>query len=140
MEIYANARHMDKEKFNDPGIYGNVDYLDFKKAAKKFVMQNKHDTDDRWLEIGSDDGVHFYKKNADDAVNSPAHYTRGSAEAIDVIEEAIQDAPTPVLGMLQAQVLKYLLRLWLKDNPSQDAKKAQWYLTRLVDKLECEDC
>jgi hypothetical protein len=37
--------------------------------------------------------------------------------------------------MLQAQVLKYLLRLWLKDNPEQDAKKAQWYLNRLVDSL-----
>ena len=26
-------------------------------------------------------------------VNSPAHYTRGTQEAIDIIEEAIQDAP-----------------------------------------------
>tara|TARA_B100000700_G_C14942934_1_gene807684 strand:+ start:701 stop:1033 length:333 start_codon:yes stop_codon:yes gene_type:complete len=73
-----------------------------------------------------------------DAVNSPAHYTRGSAEAIDVIEEAIQDADNPTLGMLQSQVLKYLLRLWLKDNPLQDAKKGRWYLNRLIDKLEKE--
>ena len=75
-----------------------------------------------------------YKKS--DKVNSPAHYTRGSQEAIDTIEEAIQDAPSPTEGMLQAQVLKYLLRLWLKDNPLEDAKKAQWYLTRLIAKLE----
>ena len=70
-----------------------------------------------------------------DEVNSPSHYTRGKQEAIDIIEEAIQDAPGPKEGMLQAQVLKYLLRLWLKDNPEQDARKAQWYLNRLVDSL-----
>ena len=74
-----------------------------------------------------------YKKS--DAVNSPAHYTRGSQEAIDIIEEAIQDAPDTKSGMLQAQVLKYMLRLWLKDAPKQDAEKARWYLTRLIDSL-----
>ena len=67
--------------------------------------------------------------------NSPAHYTRGSQEAIEIIEEAIQDALSVEAGMLQAQVLKYLLRLWLKDNSTQDAEKARWYLNRLIDKL-----
>tara|TARA_Y100001938_G_C8080788_1_gene428921 strand:+ start:1074 stop:1406 length:333 start_codon:yes stop_codon:yes gene_type:complete len=71
-----------------------------------------------------------------DLVNSPAHYTRGSSEAITIIEEAIQDSDNPVMGMLHSQVLKYLLRLWLKENPLQDAKKAQWYLNRLIEKLE----
>ena len=71
----------------------------------------------------------------DDRVNSPSHYTRGTQEAIDIIEEAIDAAPSNKLGMLQAQVLKYLLRLWHKDNPSDDARKAQWYLNRLVDSL-----
>ena len=71
-----------------------------------------------------------------DSVNSPSHYTRGKTEAIDVIEDAVQDAPSPVEGMLQAQALKYLLRLWLKDNPEEDARKARWYLNRLITKLE----
>ena len=70
-----------------------------------------------------------------DEVNSPGHYTRGKSEAIDVIEEAIQDAPDPKAGFLQSQVLKYMLRIWLKQNDTQDAKKAQWYLNRLVDHL-----
>lgn len=69
-------------------------------------------------------------------VNSPAHYTRGKTEAIDVIEDAIQDAPSPKEGMLQGQVLKYILRMWLKDKPLQDANKARWYLNRLISKLE----
>ena len=71
-----------------------------------------------------------------DAVNSPSHYTNGSQEAIVTIEEAIEDAPSVKAGMLQGQVLKYLLRVWLKDNPLQDLKKARWYLNRLIDSLE----
>lgn len=73
---------------------------------------------------------------ADDRVNSPSHYTRGKQEAIDIIEDAIQDAPSPAEGLLQGQVLKYILRVWLKDNPTEDLKKAQWYLERLISKQE----
>ena len=78
------------------------------------------------------------REDATDMVNSPSHYTQGTQEAIDIIEEAIANAPGPITGMLQAQVLKYLLRLWNKENPAQDAKKAQWYLTRLIAKLDGE--
>ena len=84
---------------------------------------------------GSDDVISFSGYGKSDAVNSPAHYTRGSQEAIDIIEEAIQDAPSVKEGMLQAQALKYLLRLWLKNDPKQDAEKARWYLNRLIDTL-----
>ena len=85
----------------------------------------------------------FWTKNDDvifgaageDRVNSPAHYTQGTQEAIDIIEEAIDAAPSVQAGMLQAQVLKYLLRIWHKDNPRQDAEKARWYLSRLIDSL-----
>lgn len=71
-----------------------------------------------------------------DQVNHPPHYTAGRFEAIDVIEDAVQHAPDPVLGALQWQALKYLLRMWNKDNPVQDAAKAQWYLARLLAKLQ----
>jgi hypothetical protein len=71
-----------------------------------------------------------------DPVNHPEHYTAGRFEAIDVIEDAVQHAPDPVLGALQWQALKYLLRMWSKGNPAQDAAKAQWYLSRLLAKLE----
>ena len=70
-----------------------------------------------------------------DRVNSPSHYTSGKQEVIDIIEDAIEPAPSVTAGFLQAQVLKYLLRVWLKNNPLQDLKKAQWYLTRLIDSL-----
>ena len=83
----------------------------------------------------NNDVIDFSAYGKSDKVNSPAHYTRGKQEAIDIIEEAIQDAPDVKSGMLQAQVLKYLLRLWLKDDPKQDAEKARWYLNRLIDSL-----
>lgn len=70
-----------------------------------------------------------------DLVNNPPHYTSGKYEAIDVIEDAIKDSSDSTLGFLQGQVLKYLLRLWHKDHAVQDAKKAEWYLRRLIDKL-----
>ena len=88
-------------------------------------LEGKHAKNEAWLNLRDADGV-----------NSPAHYTRGTQEAIDIIEEAIQDAPDVKSGMLQAQVLKYLLRLWLKDDSKQDAEKARWYLNRLIDKLD----
>ena len=99
-----------------------MDYEKFKKDLEEF---------ESW-----DDNKIISMYNKSDAVNSPSHYTRGSTEAIDIIEDAIQDAPSPVEGMLQGQVLKYLLRLWLKENSVQDAKKAKWYLDRLISKLE----
>ena len=67
-----------------------------------------------------------------DNVNSPSHYTKGKVEAIDVIEDAIRHAPDPVVGMLQAQVLKYVLRCWHKGNAEQDLQKSEWYLRRLI--------
>ena len=89
-----------------------------------------------------DDSIHFFGYGDDkinykdfiwqgtplperkDMVNSPAHYTRGKQDAIEVIEEAIGDAPDNKVGYLQGQVLKYLLRMWLKDQPKEDAEKA----------------
>ena len=71
-----------------------------------------------------------------DLVNSPQHYVRKSGETIDFIEDVIADAPNPVLGSLHSHMLGYLSRLWLKEDPLTDAKKAQWYLNRMIQKLE----
>ena len=71
-----------------------------------------------------------------DPVNSPSHYKYGKFEVIDILEEAVALAPDPVKGSLQYQVLKYMLRLWGKENPLQDAKKSRWYLNRLIENME----
>lgn len=70
-----------------------------------------------------------------DPVN-PQHYRNYRIEVIDILEDAVKRAPDAVKGSLQYQVLKYMLRLWDKDGPLQDAKKARWYLDRLISKLE----
>ena len=71
-----------------------------------------------------------------DPVDHPEHYTAGKVEVIEILEQAVQDAPDPVSGGLLWQTLKYLLRLWYKGNMLQDAKKARWYLNRLIERLE----
>ena len=97
-------------------------------------LEGKHSVNDKWLDMSKFE-FDRDKEWERDAVNSPAHYTRGRCEAIDVIEDAIADAPTVKAGFLQGQVLKYLLRLWLKVDSKEDAEKARWYLNRLIDTL-----
>ncbi len=70
-----------------------------------------------------------------DPVN-PQHYRNYRIEVIDILEDAVDRAPDPIKGSLQYQVLKYMLRLWDKENALQDAKKSRWYLDRLISKLE----
>ena len=73
-----------------------------------------------------------------DTVNSPQHYTYGRHETIEVIEDAMHEAPNAEAAFLQGQTLKYLLRLWHKTDSLEDAQKARWYLNRLIQRLENE--
>lgn len=66
-----------------------------------------------------------------DKIN-PDHYKRLPAEAIEIIESAIQNAPTCQDAYLHGQALKYLLRCWHKEGIT-DIKKAKWYIDRLVE-------
>lgn len=69
-----------------------------------------------------------------DNVNSPSHYTKGGIECIDSIEASITDEA--FLGYLKGNVQKYVFRYESKSNPAEDLKKAQWYLNKLISKLE----
>jgi hypothetical protein len=122
-----------------------MDYEEFSNEYKKFEDWNKKefsldfdklDLPKPIMGLGAKNSITRTGFVPDDRVNSPSHYTSGRMEAIDIIEDAISTAPTPGKGLLQAQALKYLLRLWLKDSPVEDAKKAEWYLKRLIDQLE----
>jgi hypothetical protein len=72
----------------------------------------------------------------DALVNRPSHYTSGRFEVIDVLDDWVQHAPDPVAGAYQWQCLKYLSRMWLKDDPGVDASKSMWYLKRLIAYIE----
>ncbi len=142
------------ERFERWNRDDNWEYLDneWLRNSKRWTNVNKPMYDQaslkdgkRWLRIVegygkqtppvNNDGDILHPYSQKDMVNSPSHYTRGTQEAIDIIEEAIQDAPDVKAGMLQAQALKYLLRLWLKGNSVQDSEKARWYLNRLITHL-----
>ena len=71
-----------------------------------------------------------------DMVNHPSHYTAGKIECIDALESMLTGYKDPVQDGLAMQVVKYIWRLPLKSKPLEDAKKAQYYLNRLIDKLE----
>ena len=69
-----------------------------------------------------------------DQVNNPSHYTSGSIECIDAIKASMTDEAFK--GFLKGNVQKYLFRYEKKNNPLEDLKKAQWYLTRLIQENE----
>lgn len=103
--------------------YSNLDDFDYKPDTYRDGRKLLSEINNRYQEI------------KDERVEHPSHYTSGRTEVIDVIEDAVKDAPNNNAAVLQAQVIKYILRLWLKDDPHEDACKARWYLNRLIDKL-----
>ena len=64
-----------------------------------------------------------------DVVNHPSHYTFGTIEVIDVIEDW-------QLEFHVGNVMKYIARAKHKGRELEDLKKAQWYLNRKVAQLE----
>jgi len=71
---------------------------------------------------------------AEDNVNSPKHYVNNGVETIDSIKAALGDLGT--INYCQGNVMKYISRMWHKKNPLEDAKKAQWYLNRMIQEME----
>lgn len=83
-------------------------------------------------------GNNSYTKyeNKDDMVNHPSHYTSGGVECIDAITSALSSYEDSVDSWLVGQVIKYLWRAPLKGKYEEDIKKAQFYLNRLVEKID----
>lgn len=74
----------------------------------------------------------------DDAVNHPQHYTQSGIECIDAIDSVTSGYERPGHGYYAGQVLKYIWRAPFKGHYLQDLEKAQWYLNRLVKKVQDE--
>jgi|TARA_R110000782_G_C14520840_1_gene381093 hypothetical protein len=64
-----------------------------------------------------------------DNVNKPPHYNQAGVECIDAIQAATDDG---FEYYLQGNIIKYLWRYRYK-NGVEDLKKAQWYLTKLIE-------
>lgn len=80
-------------------------------------------------------GILKPKGNAD-MVNSPPHYNKAGVECIDAIAAATEEGYE---YYLQGNIIKYLWRYRYK-NGTEDLKKAQWYLNKLIEEVEgCYD-
>lgn len=64
-----------------------------------------------------------------DIINRPPHYTAGSIEPIDVIEDW-------KLGFNLGNCVKYIARSEHKGTPLEDLQKAAWYLNRELQRRE----
>lgn len=70
-----------------------------------------------------------------DPVTKPAHYNSGNIETIDYIVDVLGEYDA--IHYCHGNVLKYLgSRLWNKGNPVQDARKAAWYLEKMITLME----
>lgn len=70
-------------------------------------------------------------ENNNDPVNHPAHYTYGTIEVMDYIEDK-------GFNFALGNAVKYISRAGRKDADKtiQDLKKANWYLNREIERLE----
>ena len=76
-----------------------------------------------------------YMKQQADMVNSPAHYADSSIETIDYIVDVLGEFEA--ISYCHGNIIKYTgSRLWKKGNPIEDAKKARWYMDKMIELLE----
>ncbi len=66
-------------------------------------------------------------------VDEPPHYNVGEIEAIDYIKQQLGDQFS---AYLLGNCHKYLHRHKYKGSPTEDLRKAQWYLNRLIEETK----
>lgn len=73
------------------------------------------------------------KSSNSDPVNSPSHYTTGTIEVINFIEDK-------QLNYHRGNAVKYIIRSGIKDKDKEveDLEKAIWYLRREIERLKRE--
>ena len=69
-----------------------------------------------------------------DMVNHPEHYNKGKYETYDVIVDTL--GKHEAMSYCQGNILKYIMRMWNKNKPLQDAEKAEWYLKAMIKLLK----
>lgn len=69
-----------------------------------------------------------------DNVNHPSHYTSGNIECIDALAAATSGL-VGIEAVCTANAVKYLWR-WKYKNGAEDLKKAQWYISRLLNEIQ----
>lgn len=70
--------------------------------------------------------------NDQDYVNHPNHYANNRIECIDCLESMVEPFTDSIDATLSWQIVKYIWRHPFKWNPTEDLKKAKFYLDRLI--------
>lgn len=71
-----------------------------------------------------------------DPVNHPSHYTAGGVECIDGIEAALTSEG--FISFCLGNSMKYIWRAGLKDDRTQDLRKAIWYVERAIKTIQVD--
>lgn len=84
-----------------------------------------------------DNGVHYAVPiGQHEMVDHPDHYqSTNGVECIDAIAAATESLKGEE-AFCTASAIKYLWRWRKKHNPTEDLKKAKWYIERLITKME----
>ncbi len=146
MSLYA-GRENRNERIPTPKWYGADAYPP--NAQLRFITIDTNTRSGYFAEKGEENmrhglfdeiptGTPALKNKSYDAVNHPQHYTRSGIECIDAIDSVTSGYERPGHGYYAGQVLKYLWRAPFKGHYLQDLEKAQWYLNRLVKKVQDE--
>ena len=98
--------------------------ISYRQYLMNFIVGNRTESlNDQYAEI---------EKVRQDIINSPGHYADSTIECIDAMEAMM--TPEQFIGYLRGNVFKYQWR-YEKKNGIEDLKKAQWYLDKLVSKV-----
>ena len=123
------------------GNYINEEFVNEYKANWEETV-NKQNADDKPYvkEKFSHENIVGVDKQ-EDTVNHPSHYISANGlEAIDFIQ-AFTDGLTGGEAFCIGNALKYLCRFKNKnhDDPTEDLKKAQWYINRVINMWDGDD-
>lgn len=121
----------------ETGTAGGIDQTQQKKKGKKKMKGNVKESGKVSLKIKETSLT-----SSSDNVNHPSHYASSKIECIDAMEAMVnqdRDYLTKLDGheyYYWQVIFKYIWRFPFKNNSIEDLKKAQWYLHRLIERLE----
>lgn len=99
------------------------------------VEQTKKEWDTFFAECEKADLESLKDTVGPDMVNKPPHYNCGEIETIDYIIDVLYSSGA--LNYCQGNVIKYTgTRMFTKGDPVENAKKAIWYLNKMIELLE----
>lgn len=120
----AKEEVLDREEDSNFGLAQIADVKQFKDVARETL-----DSTDLFDESEKEKIVNRLVEVKSDNIN-PAHYQQGGIETFDYIRAKLTSHELD--GYLKGNIIKYVSRERLK-NGTEDLKKAQWYLDKLVE-------